>query len=344
MLKFRKKDVMYVIILLSFIIIAYYIFRNWDNIKGIIFPVVFSFLSAYILSPFVQYFESKGLSSILSVFMVYLIAGAMILVMAFYIIPLLLNELTLLFKMFPAYITEIEIAIKKIKAEYLMYLPPEFENVINKNADKLNKLLMIKIDGLIQSVLKLSKKILDIIIIPIITFYILKDKSIFKEEIRDILPEKNKKLLLLILKDIDSVLSKYIRGQIYISAFVTVFTILGLSIIKVKYAVLIGILAGILNIIPYFGPMIGIFPAVIMGLLDSIYKGLWAFFVFIIVQQIENAVLTPKIMSDSVGLHPITIMLSLIIGEQFWGIWGLIFAVPIVAIIKVILKDVFIEV
>lgn len=344
MFKFNKKHAIYLIMLLLSIIFAYYIFKNWNSVKNIVFPIIFSCLSAYILSPFVQYFESKGFSPTFSILAVYLIIGILVLLIVLYIIPLLSNELSLFFKMLPAYTTEIGNVVRKIKAEYLAYLPPEFENVINKNIYRLHKLFTAKVDDSIQGILALFQKILDIIIIPIITFYILKDKSIFKEELKDILPEKNKKLFLLILKDIDSVLSKYIRGQIYVSVFVTVFTILGLLIIKVKYAILIGILAGILNIIPYFGPMIGIIPAIMMGLLDSVYKGIWAFFVFIIVQQLENAILIPKIMSDSVGLHPITIIISLIIGEQFFGIWGLIFAVPIVAIVKVILKDVFIEV
>lgn len=344
MLKINKKHVIYTVMFLLSIIFTFYMFKNWSSVKNIVFPIIFSCLSAYILSPFVQFFESKGFSPTVSILAVYLIIGILILFVILYIVPLLSNELTLFFKMLPAYINEIENVIRKIKAEFLVYLPPEFENVINKNMYRLRELFTAKVDDLIQGIVALFQKALDFIIIPIITFYILKDKRIFREELKDILPEKNKKLFLLILKDINSVLSKYIRGQIYVSAFVTVFTILGLLIIKIKYAILIGILAGILNIIPYFGPMIGIIPAIMMGLLDSIYKGIWAFFVFIIVQQLENTIFIPKIMSDSVGLHPITIIISLIIGEQFFGIWGLIFAVPIVAIIKVILKDVFIEV
>ncbi|MGB9679485.1 MAG: AI-2E family transporter [Thermoanaerobacteraceae bacterium] len=344
MVNLQKKYLIYGLYIILSLFFAYTIRNYWNNIKEILTPFIVSGLLAYVLSPFVKYFKSKGLSLNISIFIVLFIIFVFIIIILVYIIPLLLSEVLNLFKILPFYINELDFFLKKIKLEYLSYLPPQIEDILNKNIYKLNKLLSLKFDEIFASTLSFSKNIFDLFLIPIITFYILKDKKMFESEIFIILSEKNKQKIIIILKDINLILSKYIRGQLYISFFVGVFTTLGFLIIKVKYALLIGIFAGVLNIIPYLGPIIGIIPAVLLGMIDSVYKGFLAFIVFITVQQIENAFVTPKIISDSVGLHPLTIILSLIAGEEFFGLWGLLLAVPIVASIKIILKDLFIDI
>ena len=101
---------------------------------------------------------------------------------------------------------------------------------------------------------------------------------------------------------------------------------------------IIGAIAGLGNVIPYFGPIIGAIPAVIIAFLDEPIKALWVIIAFFGIQQIESAVLQPKIVGDSVGLHPVFVIISLLIGGELFGIAGLLFAVPIAGSIKVVLK------
>lgn len=343
-MKINKKFITYIIELVIAILIIYFIIRNADKIKEIFFPIFISILMAYIMGPLVKYFEEKGIKKIQAIIIVYILFIGILMSLLFFIFPLITNELSNLFKMLPGYIDDYTSKINDIKNNYLSYLPKEFGIVFIKRTNMLNKVIISKIDTSIQSIMSLTGHILNLILTPIITFYLLKDKEIFKNEIKEIIPETKRAKFSKILKDLDSVMSKYIRGQIYISLFVMVLTSIGLMTIKVKYSILIGILAGVLNIIPYFGPILGSIPAVMMGLLDSLYKGIWAFIMFFLVQQVESAFLAPKIMSDNVDLHPITVIIALLVGEQFFGIWGLLLSVPIVAMIKVLLKDVFIEV
>jgi len=118
------------------------------------------------------------------------------------------------------------------------------------------------------------------------------------------------------------------------------FTTIALILIKVKYAFILGIFAGIANIIPYFGPFIGIVPTILFALMDSTGKALYAAGAFILIQQIESGFLTPRIIGKSVGIHPVYVILSLIVGGRLMGILGLVMAVPVLAAIKLTLRHV----
>ncbi|AIS52331.1 hypothetical protein TKV_c11600 [Thermoanaerobacter kivui] len=334
----------YVFFSIVVLIVAFYFFiKNWVSIKEILSPFFVSALIAYLLNPFVKFFTSKGFSVSFSIFVVFLIVTLGILFFSFFIVPLLVSEFIALLKMIPFYAEEIQTFLMQLKFNYLSYLPPQFERVLDKNLGSLNTAFASQIDSAFKSAMTLLKDLVDIIVIPIVTFYLLKDKDVFKKEIERLVPQKYSFKFFNILRKIDKILSKYIRAQIYISIFVAIFTMIGLSLIKVKYAFLIGLLAGILNIIPYVGPILSVIPAVLIGLLDSLTKGFWALIICLVVQQIENAFITPKVMSDSVGLHPVTVIFSLIAGEELFGIWGLLLSVPIVAMIKAIIIEIFIE-
>lgn len=333
---------MYILLLvIGAIGLLYFFIKNWASIKNILSPFFVSALIAYLLNPLVKFFNSKGISNFLSILLVFLIIALGMLFFSFIILPVLINEIIAFMRMIPFYTEELQKILIQLKFNYFSYLPPQFEKVLDKNLNALNNLFTSHVDLIFKSTIAILRGIINVIIVPIITFYILKDKNVFKQEIEEIIPSQYHDSFFSILKKIDKILSKYIRAQIYLSIFVAIFTSIGLYLINVKYAFLIGILAGILNIIPYIGPILSIIPAVLIGLLDSLSKGFWSLLVCILVQQIENVLITPKIISDSVGLHPITVVFSLLAGEELFGIWGLLLSVPVVAIGKVILTEIF---
>jgi predicted PurR-regulated permease PerM len=166
----------------------------------------------------------------------------------------------------------------------------------------------------------------------------LKDSDYFKKQFILLLPKTKRTKFILLLRDIDNVFGKYIRGQIIVGSFVGVFTTIALIIIKVKYAFVLGIFAGISNIIPYFGPFIGIVPTILLALLDSTSKAFYAAGAFVLIQQVESGFLTPRIIGKSVGIHPVYVIMSLIIGGKLLGVIGLILAVPVLAAIKLTLR------
>lgn len=208
--------------------------------------------------------------------------------------------------------------------------------------ENVNEILGSAISNSFYKIKGFGSNIINIVLGLIIAFYILKDLQYFKElyckTTKTLMKERKNETLGNLLTDINSIMSRFIRGQLLDALIVGILSSIGLSIIRLDFAVLIGMTAGIANIIPYFGPIIGSVPAVIVGLLSgSPVKALLAVIVLVIVQQIDGTLIAPKVVGDSVGLHPVFVMLSIIIGGAYFGLLGMLIAVPAAAIIKMFL-------
>lgn len=175
----------------------------------------------------------------------------------------------------------------------------------------------------------------------VLSFYVMVDleyfKCILKKVLRVFTSSKNYNRVVNFTVEVDQVLSKYIRGQLLDCLIVGILSIIGMFLVGLPFAIFIGLFAGIVNIIPYFGPIIGAIPAILVGLFSSNpIVALWAFIVLMVIQQIDANIIVPKIVGGSVGLHPVFVVLSILVGARF-GILGMVIAVPIAGIIKLII-------
>lgn len=208
--------------------------------------------------------------------------------------------------------------------------------------DSVNDLLSSAISNFFIKIKAFGSNIVNIVLGLILAFYLLMDLEYFRElydkTTKALIKEQKHEKLSNLFGDINSILSQFIRGQLLAALIVGILTSIGLSIIRLDFAILIGMTAGIANIIPYFGPIMGSIPAVIVGLLSgSPIKALLAVIVLVVVQQIDGTLISPRIVGNRVGLHPVFVMLSIIIGGAYFGLWGMLIAVPIAAIIKMFL-------
>ncbi len=208
-----------------------------------------------------------------------------------------------------------------------------------KAAQNLNDVLGSAVGSVFDQVRRLGGNIIDIVLALVIAFYILKDLDYFKQLYKNIakvlLSRRKNAKVRSTFHDINVIISKFIRGQLLDGLIVGVLSSAALAIVGLDFAVLIGMTAGIANIIPYFGPIIGSVPAVIIGLLSgSPIKALLAVIALVAVQQIDGALIAPKVVGESVGLHPVFVILSIIVGGAFFGLLGMLLAVPAAAIIK----------
>ncbi|HEX3032252.1 MAG TPA: AI-2E family transporter, partial [Bacillota bacterium] len=135
--------------------------------------------------------------------------------------------------------------------------------------------------------------------------------------------------------DMDQVLRGFIRGHLLVCGLVGGLSALGLYLIGVPFALLLGIIAGILDIIPFFGPILGAVPALALALLQSWQATIYTLLLFVIIQQVEGNIITPKILGEAVGLHPLIIIFALLAGGHLWGVTGMIIALPLAAVIRV---------
>lgn len=341
-----KKYIINLFILILFIYILIKIYQEAAIIKELLYTVFISLILAYLLNPLVNLLEKRKIKRTYGVLLVYIIVIAVITLLVITIVPNMVNEFKILGEDLPIYFNDLNDLFNKyynIYTENMNNLPSEFTSIkdsIDQNISKIQGVMVNSIKMVTTLIFSLLTKIISIILIPVLTFYFIKDKEYFKKKIILLIPKAFRNDIIHISRQINDVLSSFIRGQLIVATFIGIATSLGLLFLKIKFGVIIGLLAGIFSIIPYFGPIIGIVPAVLFALLDKPIKILWVVILFTFIQQFEGDILSPKIVGNSVGLHPITVMISLLIGGSLMGMLGLLLAVPIVAILKIIVNSI----
>ncbi len=311
-------------------------------------PLLFSFALAYLVFPLIKRFEDKGLNrtySVPIVFSFFVIIGLLILAL---VIPGLINDGKAFLKELPQNLT---VAVQKIEklassAGYQVDLSRDsIVDYIKLHASDLSSgVLKSLTNGLKISFVEVSKwllTILNLFLIPLFFFYVINDYEKISKEISSFIPSYIKPKLKHYLDLTNIVLSGYIRGQLMVALALSILYAIGLSIIGLKFGLLIGILSGLISIIPYAGFSIGFISAIVVGLANnsSTSQFLGIIIVFFIVQMMEGFIITPKLVGNKVGLSAFLTMLALIIGGNLFGIIGMLIAIPLAAIIKSILLE-----
>ncbi|MDH5258805.1 MAG: AI-2E family transporter, partial [Gammaproteobacteria bacterium] len=198
--------------------------------------------------------------------------------------------------------------------------------------------------GLVGTVSKSGMAILgwviNIALIPVLTFYILRDWDILKDRIRELLPLNSQEKVVTIVRDSDSVLSAFLRGQLMVMfALGTIYSI-GLWMIGLDFSLLIGMLAGIVSFVPYLGFIVGILIAGIVAMVQfhDVYQLLPVLMVFGVGQLVESFLLTPLLVGDKIGLHPVAVIFAVMAGGQLFGFFGILLALPVAAVVMVLLR------
>ncbi|MDO5413822.1 MAG: AI-2E family transporter [Bacillota bacterium] len=198
----------------------------------------------------------------------------------------------------------------------------------------------ISVSNVITTFTNIGGSVIDIVIGIIISIYLMKDKKFFlglwRKFLHLTLPQKGNAVITETLSEINDVLSKFIRGALLDALIIAILSSIGLSIMGLEAAVFIGVFAGICNVIPYFGPIIGMVPAFLMGLFtEGFWEGAIAVIILFVIQQIDANLIYPKIVGSSTGLHPLMVLLAVSVFGYFGGILGMLLAVPIAGIIQI---------
>ena len=329
-------------IFLLFIFLVYILTKKYKFLSEIINILVLSSILAYLLNPIVDFFKKKNIPDLWSVIFVYIIIFLIIFIFSFVLIPKIIREFRNIGSILPDYLNKIYEYIDRVQNKYysnFKNLPPQFDgirDIFEENINNLESIIIKWIKKFVDITTNAFSKIFTLILVPIISFYFLKDKEFFKKKIYLTIPKAYRGEIVKLFKEMDKSISQFIRGRIIVGIFVGITTTIALFILNIDFAFSIGMLAGIADIIPYFGPVIGIIPAVFFALLEGPLKALWVIITFTIIQQIENNIITPKVVGESVGIHPVTVIISLILGGGFFGILGMILAIPVVAVVKIL--------
>ncbi len=302
-------------------------------------PFFFAALVAYLLNPLVEAVHRRKIPRTLSILIIY---GAFIfsLVMfGVYVIPIIVAEIEGLIVRLPELTVQFQELFVTWQEEFAKINLPEDVNLqLQEYLGIVQTYLLQLLQGTVDFIFGFISQIFTIVLTPILAFYMLKDKDAILRELKHLVPRKYQTRVVSLVGDINHTLGNWLRGQITVGFIVGFLTFIGLELVGMDFSLVLGIVVGITNIIPYFGPFIGAAPAILLALLRSPGLAIRVVLVQLVAQQIESNFITPQILGRELGLHPLVIIFALLLGAQFGGILGLLFAVPVAAIAKVVLE------
>ena len=315
-------------------------------IGAVFVPLIISGFLYYILNPVVGALQKVPLSKTRHVSRGWAITVVMLLLLSI-LVALLLTLLPVLVDQIASLVKNIPVLVDTIQhwANQISQINFSKEYGIDFNLDKLQQEVQnigkTVVSGMATSlsavIAKLTSFTVTAITVPVMTIYMLYDGNKLAPFIQKVFPSKQQARISDILGRLNQTLAQYISGQVLEMIFVGVFTAVGYFMIGQKYALLLGVFAGITNMIPYVGPYIGLVPALFVGLTDSFWQAFWVIVVVLIVQQVDSNLIYPRVMGASLHVHPLTIIVLLLAAGNIAGIAGMILAVPFYAIIRTVI-------
>jgi putative permease len=314
-------------------------------IGNVLAPFVISCIIAYILQPLISTICSKyNISRTIIAFVVFIIFISIFLFLLIGLLPSIYQQIASLINKIPTYKNYIQTEIVPMIVTKVTLIDPTIGAKIKDSLQSLISSIFSIITLLTNNIwfytVATINKVAMILLIPIILFYFLRDWPKMIDNLESLLPLQEKSKVREILFSINKLLSAYIRGQLNICLLLACFYGLGLSIIGTELSLLIGILSGILIIIPFIGTLISFSLAIIIGYFSFGWQIELSYIIllYVIGNIIESYILTPKIIGDKIGLHPLWIMFSVFASGALFGFIGIFFAIPIAGIIKVLLN------
>ncbi len=317
--------------------------------SAVFLQLFIAFALAYILNPAVELLERKGVKRLYGIMIVFCVTVTVCSAFAVFLVISITNEFSNMQLNLPAYVQHLyEITPVSIKSYLGVETSDKLALQLNEllqqartAAPDLLKPLLTFLQRALTSTVGVLLAILGYLIIPVYLFYLLCDLPQLKATIESYIPERFRQIYTDKLAEIDAVLSGFIRGQLSVCAILAILYSAGLFFIGIDLAIAIGVLAGVTFIIPYVGTIIGICLSVVMALLkfNDILHPLLCLGWFGFVQLLEGTIITPKIVGDTVGLHPLVAIVALLIGGQLFGIMGMLLAVPVTAVLQVFLRS-----
>ncbi|MDY7040403.1 MAG: AI-2E family transporter [Chloroflexota bacterium] len=322
--------------------------------RAALFPYILGLVLAYVLFPLVKRidhympvaFKRRQLSRPLSIIIVYLIVILVMAGLVAFPVPVVVNQVESLWDQREELLADGQALLGEWLVRY-QEIPEEWRRTIE---DSLSRAVgavgqamqegMMRTVGVVTSTVSL---VLGMVVIPFWLFYILADERQVMEAFEAAVPNRIEADVRNMLRITDDILSAYIRGQLLLCVAVGSMATIGFAVVGVDFAVLLGLIVGLFEFIPFVGPILGAIPALVVAVIESPIIALWTLLVVVIVQQVENLFLVPHIAGESVKLHPALIMVVLVIGNEALGLWGMILAVPLTAIVRDVFKYLYLR-
>lgn len=342
---FRHSKLIMTILYLSILIFALWIL---SSISQVLIPFIAAFLISYALNPLVEKLSRKGMSRTVSSLLIILSFVIVITLLIIFLAPQIVVQFSELLKVLPGAVNNLggwlqDTLLPKLEAmgiptqdlqnKILGALPSKLEEILNK--------LLSSLSAIFTGLSIVLTQLVNLILIPFLTFYILKDYDSLKETVKTMLPRKNKERLIEYYHKIDDLTGSFIRGSIIAAIIHGVLIFIILTILGIKYSIFLAAIGVLLNLIPYFGLLVEILLSIIAALFSG-NPGLQIPLLaalYLLQNLAETSYIVPKIVGQRIGLHPALLILSLLVFSYFFGFIGLLIALPVSSILLMFFKE-----
>lgn len=316
------------------------------QLHPILSPFLIGTLLAYLGDPLVDRLERCKLSRSAGVAVVFALFGVVLLVLLLVLVPMLGRQLARLYQLAPQMVDWLQGTALPWAQAYLGLsddfwqfdqLKAAFSEHLGKTTDVLKALLA----QATSSGLALLAWLGNLLLIPVVSFYLMRDWDLLVERLRRLLPRQREALVVRLVGECHEVLGAFLRGQLLVMLALSIIYAAGLMLVGLELGLLIGVLAGLASIVPYMGFIVGIGAAITAALFQfglEPYPLLGIAVVFMVGQLLEGMLLTPLLVGDRIGLHPVAVIFAILAGGQLFGFTGVLLALPVAAVIMVLLR------
>ncbi|HEY4548400.1 MAG TPA: AI-2E family transporter [Pedomonas sp.] len=307
------------------------------SISGVLLPFVVGLAVAYLLDPVADRMEALKMPRWLATSIAIVAFFGLVIGVFIAISPMLRDQVVGFANALPGYIAKVRPLILGLIDE--AGGTERAQNLVNQSSGKLMEWIAAHMGQVLASGIALFNLFTLILISPVVAFYLLRDWDIVVARIRTLLPRQHLPTIETLLRDMDYALSGFVRGQFLVCMALAVLYAFGWSLLGLNYALVLGLIAGLLAFVPLAGPFFASALAVLVALgqfgTDWVKVGL-VYVVFVIVQGIEGSILTPNLIGNRVGLHPVWVIFAIFAGGELLGVVGIFLAVPVAAVVAVL--------
>ena len=335
--KTNTQTIYAIIVVLLLVVVFFYFSRR------VLTPFFIALALAYLLDPVTDRLESLKISRTCSVLVLMVGAFSLLIGAGLLIFPMLRIQAEHLVHDLPSYIVVVEKWGQPILG--MVGDSEKIQEILNKELLKVGELplkavssltsfLWASMAGLFNFILLLAS----FVIVPVAMFYLLRDYDSISKKLLNFIPSRHREQVLGLMREMDEVLAGFVRGQLMVGLIMAGLYSVGLFICGTPMSLFIGLVAGLANLVPYLGLVIGFLPAAVLTFIQTQDWMLLLSVVglFAVVQALEGMIITPRIVGEKIGLHPVAIMLAVLLGAEFFGLAGIIIAVPVVAVLNVL--------
>ncbi|WHX47087.1 AI-2E family transporter [Paenibacillus woosongensis] len=307
-------------------------------INILIVPVMLSGFLYYLLRPIVQFLERKGWNRMLSILAIYLLFAGVVTVFLIVVWPPLQKQVTDFVNNVPLLLRELQAQFNEIRQSRLFSMFSEQNaQISNKLTESINSVIEAATKSISHVVTFLNDFFIVVGTAPILLYYMLKQDDRVTPTLTRMLPKRYRRDGEQVIHEIDNGLKGFIAGRMISAVLLAVMGFIGFWLIGLPYPLLLAIVGALFNFIPYFGPFLGAVPCVIVAFTESTSMVIWVIVIVVVSQQIEGNLISPYIYGKTINIHPLTTIILLLIAGDFAGILGMILAIPVYMMAKIII-------